>query len=400
MSLLFIIWLVKKITKIILPAIVLGILLSVHFIECKSESKETIPEPDKLVTIRLSVVGDIMCHSPQFNYAKAGADSFDFNPVFSEVKKYFSQSDFLLGNFETVTAGSKKEYSGYPFFNTPDDFVPALKNAGFNIFTTANNHALDQGEHGVLRTIEILKKNNLLYNGTFNSARDRDSIRIYDVKGIKIAYLAYSYGTNGNPIPKGKNYLINLIDYDLIKRDITTARKNGAQLVLVHYHFGIEYKREPVESQKEAVEKAIEFGADIIIGGHPHVIEPLDYYKTKHAKLDTGFVAWSMGNFISNQQWRYSDVGMILSLELTKNLNKDSIYISNVFYTPAWVYKGIYQGKNSYKILPVTSTEIDSSYSFLTTTDKSKMIEAFRDTKEIVTKYTKNVKLYNLPKVK
>lgn len=384
----------KSVNKVILPLFFLVLFLSIHFNDGISEAKKTISSAqDSCVTIRLSVVGDIMCHTPQLAYAKTDNDKYDFDPVFREVNKYFSKADFLLGNFETVTGGSDKEYTGYPFFNTPDDFVASLKHSGFNILSTANNHALDQGEKGALRTIEIIKKNRINYNGTFNSQRDRDSIRIFNIKGIKTAYLAYSYGTNGNPIPKEKPYLINIIDSGLIKKDIAAARKNGAELVIVHFHFGEEYKREPVLSQRKAVECAVNCGADIIIGGHPHVIEPIDYYKTVNGKLATGFVVYSMGNFISNQQWRYSDVGMILSIEVTKNIRNDSLFISKVDYTPTWVFKGSIKGKNEYVILPVSSPDDCAKYPFLSSDERARMNQALEDTKEIVTKYNSNISL-------
>jgi poly-gamma-glutamate synthesis protein (capsule biosynthesis protein) len=275
-----------------------------------------------------------MCHSVQFNYARAGKDSFDFNPVYREIKKYLIFSDFLFGNFETVTAGKSRGYSGYPFFNTPDAFVAALKNAGFGLLTTSNNHALDRGEKGLLRTIELINKYGLNYNGTFSSQRDRDSLRIFNIKGIKIAFLAYTYGTNGNPVPKEKPYVINLIDLNLVERDIGKARAEGADIVLVHYHFGEEYQREPSDYQKDIVRKTIKYGADIIIGGHPHVIQPADFFKTSGGGLDTGFVIYSMGNFISNQRWRYSDGGVILNINLSKDFRNDSVFISGVTYIP------------------------------------------------------------------
>ncbi|HKJ80557.1 MAG TPA: CapA family protein, partial [Ignavibacteriaceae bacterium] len=172
---------------------------------------------DSTVTATISVVGDLMCHSVQFEYSKVEADSFDFNPVYRLVKKYLSSSDFTFGNLETVTAGKDKKYSGYPLFNSPDSYIRALKNTGFDLLTTANNHALDKSEKGVLRTIKILNENEINYNGTYISKNDRDSLRIFEVKGIKIAFLAYSYGTNGHKIPKGKPYLINLINFAQMK---------------------------------------------------------------------------------------------------------------------------------------------------------------------------------------
>ncbi len=352
-------------------------------------------EKDSIVTARISVVGDLMCHSVQFNYARVDKDSFDFNPVFREVKKYFKQSDFVFGNLETVTAGQSKGYSGYPFFNCPDDYITALYNAGFNLITTSNNHSLDQGESGLLRTINVLKKNHLLYNGTFTSQRDRDSIRIINIKGIKIAFLSYTYGTNGIPVHDGKSYLINLIDFDLIKSDIEKAKKIGAEVVLVHYHFGEEYKREPVSYQKEVVAKTISFGADIIIGGHPHVLEPVQFFKTNNARLDTGFVAYSMGNFFSNQRWRYSDAGAILNFEITKDHRSNDIHISNVSYIPTWAFKGTTNRGNEYVILPLLPDYKSTIDKYLTASDRANMSQAFEDTNEILRKYSDNINLYH-----
>jgi poly-gamma-glutamate capsule biosynthesis protein CapA/YwtB (metallophosphatase superfamily) len=331
-----------------------------------------------------------MCHSVQYNYARVSKDSFDFYPVYREVQKYFNQSDFLFGNLETVMAGKSKVYSGYPFFNTPDDYAAALKQAGFDLLTTTNNHSLDKGEQGLLRTIEVLNKNNIPYNGTFISQKDRDSIRTFNIKGINTAFLAYTYGTNGIPIPKAKNYLINLIDFNLIKSDIKKSKENGAEIIIVHFHFGEEYKREPNKYQKDVVDSTIRFGADIIIGAHPHVIQPAKYFKTNNGNLDSGIVVYSLGNFISNQQWRYSDAGVILNISISKNITTDSIYISNVSFVPTWVYKGNAGKGNEYIILPSHKYE-DSSYSFLSKVEREKMKEAFLDTKEILKKYSQKL---------
>jgi len=359
------------------------------------EESNRIINPDSAVTISISVVGDLMCHGPQFEYAKVGKDSFDFNPVYRNVKKYLEMSDFTFGNLETVTAGKENGgYTGYPFFNTPASYITALKDVGFDLLVTANNHSLDRSEKGILNTIDEINSRSLKYVGTYASQRDRDSIRIFDVKGIKIAILAYSYGTNGNPIPKGKNYLINLIDYELIGKDIQSAKTNGAELVLVHFHFGEEYTREPVQFQKEVVNKTIELGADIIIGGHPHVLQPINFYKTNNAKLDSGFVAYSMGNFFSNQQARYKDAGMILTINIRKDFVNNKFEINEVEFLPTWVFKGNTANGKEYVVLP--STNIADTTIRLTKTENEKMNQAFNDTRYIITKYTNNVKLREL----
>jgi poly-gamma-glutamate synthesis protein (capsule biosynthesis protein) len=356
------------------------------------EESNSIINPDSSVTISISVVGDLMCHAPQFEYARVEKDSFDFSPVYRNVKKYLESSDLTFGNLETVTAGKENGgYTGYPFFNTPASYITALKEIGFDLLVTANNHSLDRSEKGILKTINEINSRNINYVGTYTSQRDRDSIRIFDVKGIKIAILAYSYGTNGNPIPKGKNYLINLIDYELIERDIQSAKANGAELVLVHFHFGDEYKREPVQFQKDVVNRTIELGADIIIGGHPHVLQPVNFYKTNNAILDSGFVAYSMGNFFSNQRDRFKDAGLILTISIRKDFVSNKFEISEIKYLPTWVFKGNTLNGKEYVIMP--STNIADTTIGLSKTENEKMIQAFDDTRYIMKKYTNNVKL-------
>jgi poly-gamma-glutamate capsule biosynthesis protein CapA/YwtB (metallophosphatase superfamily) len=359
------------------------------------EESKGVVSPDSSVTISISVVGDLMCHSPQFEFAKVGKDSFDFLPVYRNVKKYLSSSDFTFGNLETVTAGKQDGgYSGYPFFNTPASYISDLKEVGFDLLITANNHALDRGEKGILKTIEEIRSSNINSVGTFKSQSDRDSIRIFNIKGIKIAVLAYSYGTNGNPIPKGKNYLINLIDYDLIGKDIQSAKANGAELVLVHFHFGEEYKREPVQFQKDVVNKTIELGADIIIGGHPHVLQPVVFFKTDNATLDSGFVAYSMGNFFTNQQDRFKDAGMILTIYIKKNFTSNKFEIDEINYLPTWVFKGNTTNGKEYVILP--SITISDTTISLSNSENIKCDQAFNDTRYIIKKYTNNLKIREL----
>ena len=361
------------------------------FLSSSSVKNIEVPRTDSLRTIKINIVGDLMCHSTQFIYAHVEDDSFDFTGVFTEVKQFLSGSDLTIGNLETVFAGKSKGYSGFPFFNTPDDFLFALKDSGFDLLITANNHALDQGEEGVLRTIEKLNEYQLNYTGAFSSQNDRDSIRIFNLSDVKLSVIAYTFSTNDVPLHKGKDYLINMIDFKLIGKDIESAREAGAEIVLVHFHYGSEYKREPTAYQKDVVNKTIELGADIIIGGHPHVIQPVDYFKTNGGKMDTGFVAYSIGNFISNQRWRYSDAGMILSLEITKNLKSDSVYINKVSYLPTWVFRGNTENGREYIILPSTISIEDTSFKYLTKSDRKKIVEAFEDTRSIITKYNSRI---------
>ncbi len=377
---------------ILYPLIIIGLLNTTD----RNISRDQYIYADSLITVSFSVVGDVMCHSVQYNYARVSADSFDFNPVFSEIKKYLDQSDFLFGNLETVTAGEKAGYSGYPFFNTPDAFIRSLQYAGFDLLSTANNHAIDRGEAGIRRTIQQLNLNHLNYNGTFLSERDRDSIRIFNVKGIKTAFLAYTYGTNGNPVPKGKEYLVNIIDTTQIRNDIKAARRKGADIVVVHFHFGEEYQRLPDSYQKAIVNQTVKDGADIIIGGHTHVLQPISFFKTNNAGIDSGFVIYSMGNFISNQRWRYSDGGAILNFSITKNTENDSIWLGGVKYLPIWVFKGNTDSGRRYIIIPSQAAFSDTLFSFMGSADRKLAAQSFHDTRETLTKFSSKPELKSI----
>ncbi len=343
-----------------------------------------LPQKDSVVTLSLSFAGDLMCHSPQYLSAKAGKDSFDFKPVYQFLKDNLSSADFTFGNLETALAGREAKFTGYPMFNSPDEYLEALKYSGFDFLFTSNNHSLDRGEKGILKTIDKIKALNLSYTGTFQNQQDRDSIRIINKNGFKIAILSYSYGTNGNPIPKGKSYLINLIKDELMRKDIDSAKSKNADLILCYFHFGDEYKRYPNQFQKDVVKKAVEYGADIIIASHPHVLQPIEFYKKTASKLDSVLVAYSLGNFFSNQKERYKDAGVILNLNLEKNFTQKKLSYKRINYIPTWVFKGNVERKNQYRILPVTSENIDSTYNFLSVSDKKKMVQSFQDTRKIM----------------
>lgn len=355
-----------------------------------NEATNTLPKPDSIVKITIRAVGDLMCHAPQFEYARVGADSFDFRRCYAEVADYLRGADFTIGNIETVFAGPTAKYTGYPTFNTPEDYLEAVKDAGFDFLVTGNNHSLDRGGNGAFKTLEVLDKFGFAHTGTYSSPADRDSIRIVNVKGISMAILNYTYGTNGIPIPKDKPWIINLTDTLLIEKDVLAARALKPDLVVVSFHWGLEYQHEPCDSQRIQFETAAAAGADIVLGSHPHVIQPVEYYKTApNASLDTGFVAWSMGNFISNQNQRYCDAGVILNIELTKNVTKDSIWISDTGYLPTWVFRGQHPKQRIHTILPAERYLQDTAYAYIAADSKVKMKQALEDTDKYINLYGK-----------
>lgn len=333
--------------------------------------------------ITITAAGDLMCHSPQFEYAKNDKGEYNFDENFYYVKRIIEKADLAFANFETTLAGKGAKYSGYPTFNTPDQFLDAVKNAGFNFLFTSNNHAFDRGKKGVLRTIEKISLAGLKRSGTFSSDRDMDSLRIVNVKGISIGVLSYAEHLNGFKLPAGNEFLVNLINAEKISRDIKRLKYAKPDLVIVYFHFGDENKREPNNYQKEIVKKAIAAGADIILASHPHVLERIETFKPVSSKLDTGFVAYSLGNFISNQRWRYSDAGVILNFTLEKGIDS-SITLTNIEVIPTWVFKGRLFSKNSYTILPAELAFSASPLFFLTPSDIKQMKESYSDCERIM----------------
>jgi len=342
---------------------------------------------DSTITITMSFVGDLMCHVPQMTNAKKSDGTYDFNPSFKEITPFLSAADITIGNIECTFAGSGRAYNGYPAFNCPDEFLDAIKNSGIDFLCTSNNHSMDTGEEGLLRTIKKVSEKDFGYTGTFVSQRDRDSIRILDIKGIKIAVLNYTYGTNGS-YPSAKNkWMLNVADSALVKDDVLRARKTSADLVLMFYHWGIENKQEPIAQQFSMFEWAADAGADLIIGAHPHVIEPVAFFKTaSNAKLDSGVVAWSLGNFISNQYWRYTDAGMILNLAIEKNNATGKLSLKKTSFVPTWVYRSYDATLKQHVIVPANWCNKDSLPLWINTESKQKMCEAYDDSKKMLGK--------------
>lgn len=352
--------------------------------------KEDIPELvepeiiDSTITVSFSAVGDIMCHSTQYNYAWVEKDSFDFNPIFKIIGKYLENKDILIGNLETVLAGESKPYSGYPFFNSPNAIARALKNTGFDFLTTANNHANDKGFAGVERTLRELRKINILPLGT-SSLDSSKNYNYFVRKGLRFGLLSYTYGTNYNENALSPRKYVSYIDTVKINKDIKKLKKRNTDVIIVLYHFGDEYSKSISKYQSEVVNKTISYGADIILGAHPHIVQQFERFETNNGSLDSGFVVYSLGNFVSNQRWRYSDGGIVFNFDITKNIYTDSVYVSDISYLPIWVFKGKTEEGNEYIILPSENYSDSSYYNFTTKADIDSMKKSYYDNINLLT---------------
>ncbi|MBU2506191.1 MAG: CapA family protein [Bacteroidetes bacterium] len=339
---------------------------------------------DSVVTYSFSFVGDLMCHETQYKYARTDSQNFDFKSNFDFVKPIFESKDVVIGNLETVLTDSLNDISGYPVFNTPEAFLRDIKSAGFDILVTANNHTFDQGAEGVKRTKRLLDKHSMKYSGFKTESEKWEQYNLFETGGLKFSLLSYSFGTNyGSSNGAGSEY-VNLIKKDSITSDINRAKEFSADLIIVYLHFGREYETIPNEYQKETVQFIRDAGADIIIGSHPHVVQPIESFVSDNSKIDTGLVAYSLGNFISNQRWRYSDCGIILNVEVSKNFKDNSVKLINYVAQPFWVYKGKRDKKNQFVVIPSDSLSQSIDFSFLTVQDSVKLLESLNDTKEIL----------------
>jgi poly-gamma-glutamate synthesis protein (capsule biosynthesis protein) len=326
-----------------------------------SEKPPEPPRPKGKVRVSLAVVGDIVMHMPQVEAALLPGGGYDFKDVFKEVKPIIEQADIALCNFETTISTPQRGYSGYPCFKSPEAILEALKFAGFDVATTANNHAFDAGEFGVVNTCDKLDQYGLLHTGRARSAEERDKVLMVSANQIKIAVVAYTYGTNGmeGAIRKDRlPYMVNLwTDMEVVKKDIQKARKAGSDVVVACVHWGNEYVRKPDEVQKHAAAQFLEAGADIVFGSHPHVLQPMERRTvTREGKDRDAFVIYSLGNFISNQRHettRYTDSGIILNLEVIKDLDSGEVSLGQITYVPTWVDRYTSGGKFRYRVLPV-----------------------------------------------
>lgn len=310
------------------------------------------------ITFNMAVIGDIMCHNTQYTDAyNSSSDTYDFSYVFENIKTYIKTADIAVGNLETTFAGKNVGYSSYPTFNTPEALADNLKSLGIDVLSTANNHSLDKGYKGIESTIDYLDQADISHTGTFKSEEDQNTILIKNVKDVKIAFLSYTYGTNGIPVPSGKNYCINLIDKDLIKKHLELAKKENPDIICVNMHWGIEYQTVQNKEQEDLADFLFKNGVDIILGSHPHVLQPME---KRTIALDDGttkdgFVIYSLGNFISGQVKQNTKNSVILDIKITKNGQTGKISIDSVKYTPIYMYKSNAKSK-AYKLLDIENT--------------------------------------------
>lgn len=313
-------------------------------------------------TLRLTFIGDVMQHMPQINGAMYGDKSgytYNYDSCFSYIANRLSEADITLANLETTLPGPP--YSGYPQFAAPDELISTLKNVGIDILATANNHSCDKGLKGITRTLDVLDSLEINHVGTYRTQSEKNRYHplLLEKNGFRLAFLCYTYGTNGLAIPSPAK--VNLIQQDSIAKDLASLKLWQPDATIVVIHWGDEYHRLPNTEQKQLADFMIENGATLIIGSHPHVIQPMELRysceKTDHPNglKATNAVVYSLGNFVSNQEKKHTDGGAITYFTLVKENDKTEIVDAS--YSLVWTYKPIEDSVKRFYILPVENFE-------------------------------------------
>lgn len=307
--------------------------------------------------------GDIMMHSPQTG---AGRDktgkSYDFAFMFEKITPILREADLVIGNLETTLAGEANGgYTGYPLFNAPEVLARNLKEAGFTLVSTANNHSLDRRYQGLCVTLDHLDEAGLSHTGTFRTAEERNGIFHTEVRGVDIGVIAATYGTNGLTLPGEYGFAVNYIDEAQLLNDVRKARLEGARYVIVMLHWGVEYQTRPNQEQEALAASLIAGGADLILGNHPHVLQrgeivrTPDLYAGNQAsdKEKKQFIMYSQGNFVSNQEGMDKNTSIILKLTLGVDGATGEPFLKEAGFIPIYTQKKNRQGAYHHIVWPL-----------------------------------------------
>jgi Putative enzyme of poly-gamma-glutamate biosynthesis (capsule formation) len=344
---------ISRTKGILLFSLPVALLLSLWFFNKGQDRTEhfpaIIPESPKEVTLLFA--GDAMQHQSQLDNAFRNG-KYDYSSYFQYVKQEISSADVAVVNLEVTLGG--KPYKGYPMFSAPDEYAVALKEAGFDVFLTANNHCLDRHSKGLERTIDVLDSLQVRYTGTFKNEEER--ARFYPMmltkNDIRMAFLNYTYDTNGLEV-KAPN-VVNYIDTNVIKKDIQRAKELDPDIIIANMHWGDEYKLVQNKEQERLARLLAREGADLIIGSHPHVVQPSKVVRDSTGNISR-VIVYSLGNFISGMKTPNTVGGQLIKIKLTKDAYKTRI--NSCSYSLVYVYKKEKEGKTDFTLVPVSRAD-------------------------------------------
>ena len=317
----------------------------------KSEKEEVkkVIKKSKEYSLKVFMVGDALIHSSLFYDAKQTDGSYNFKSMLEYIKPIASKYDIAYYNQETILGGAELGFSNYPRFNSPQEVGDAFVDAGFNMVSLATNHTMDKGEIGVINSVNYWKtKKDVVTSGQWISQEERNMINIYEKNNIKYAFLSYTTCTNGLETPPGKDYLNNVYSFEKASVDISKVRKD-VDFVIVAMHWGTEYSFNVSHEQEKISNELSSLGVDLIIGAHPHVVEPVEYINNGKT-----LVIYSLGNVISDQIGNEKLTGLMMDVTLKKNVDVDGNVVNSVVDPRAeLIYtKSYMRNKRDFKVYP------------------------------------------------
>ena len=354
-----------------------------------SDTPSTTPEPEPIVevsTATVAVTGDLLMHSPIITGSyDSSLNEYDFNDIFTYFSKYVSKADYAIANLETTLRGTEggASYSGYPTFNCPDTIADAVKNAGFDMLLTANNHSYDTALKGFKRTVSVLDEKGIEHIGTYSSETDKKYV-VKNINGINIGMICYTYQTgdgsdgrvylNGIRLAEEATNLVNAFSYSKLDEfyaemngHIQSMKADGAEAVVLYIHWGDEYKLKANTNQEEIAQQMCNLGVDVIVGGHPHVVEPIDLLTSETDPGHKTVCLYSMGNAVSNQRSErmnlktgHTEDGVLFSYTFSK-YSDGTVMLKDVNVLPTWVnmFTSKKTGRRVYQIIPLDYTISD-----------------------------------------
>lgn len=326
----------------------------------------------------VAMVGDVMQHGEQLKASRRPDGSYTWQGVFTAVAPILRDADLAIANLETPIDPAQP-FAGYPFFNAPLALLDALSDAGLDVLQTANNHCLDRGRAGALATLEHVRAHGFGTAGTWATAEERHTPWHTAIlpSGHRVAFLANTYGTNGQPMPAGEPWLVDWLDDGRMQHDIARARMH-ADLVIVGLHWGGEYRHQPADWQRDLARRLVDAGADIVMGSHPHVLQPAEVVTVEDGLGPRdGLVLYSLGNFVSNQRTFPRDGGVIA--RATVQDCPEGLRVTGAAFTPVWVDDRVDGGAGkAFRVLPVPPPDAPCVGPDRTNGDCRRM-EAFRD---------------------
>lgn len=337
----------------------------------KTQNPKRETQNDTAQTLRLMFAGDIMSQLSQIESAEIGGGQYDYTPCFQYIKPILETADVAIGNLECTLPGHPP-YTGYPNFKSPDNLAKALKINGFDILVTANNHSLDAGLSGLNSTVKTIRHEGFMHTGTFaNSDKKRLMYpMIFYKKGFKIALLNYTHHTNSIPLPAPS--IVNRLDVAQIKKDIAEARRQKPDLIITFLHWGEEYHLDEDSNQREVAKQLHIAGSHLVVGGHPHVVQPIkNEHITIGGKTYYFLTAYSLGNFISSQPFANTEGGIIFEVNLRKENGR--VTLDDYHYIPVLRYTPFEQGRLKYYALPVSPFENNPDFLKMPSDEREKM---------------------------